>query len=657
MIKLGEYVKNYDELNQEIKTDNTLLRVAILEAYGNLCHYRGVPIEYERFDIDHIIPKENLKKENYAKWTQLKCDLNLPSDFEINSVLNYVPSGERFNRTTKGNKVFSQTAIEADLEKAKTKAPIIFKKMELLKSDCELNKAKAILVEFIKKNPDARAQILREITENNSDDWVIFNLAQSSGIRASIDILKYHITQMSTSEKDDYLKMFEVANEPKTCITDHSFNVVRSSVQISAYAPNKENYFPSYIIMFTKVTLSDMVITPNYEYTKNYLFKKVFSEDITKRGFFRSKFYGHDENVFLEVGNARFDVPHHTANELSEIIDKYYTWHTDLLLEIERKRGTLSAQLFTKDRYAIAKMHKDIWEILFGYIPQGLELISNNDLRVENGFGKYLKFWSGNEIVLCLAHAVINNCAYILWEDHFGACYMGEYWSFDKASDWFFKKLLPILFELNRSHVDEMRKNEKNIINKVQCFFNGVPVKSHKKELCRTMLKDKISDLRNPFLFIESNQVKSSADFTKIAQILESFYDSSGNWKNIHLNDKQIYHFFEAMLIILKKEGVQTSPDYLAGNLGLIRNRRTMKELIHEIEAIKDSPQVTIKRGIGFAIRNIKVVLEENELSLTEYEMKEILEKLKPLIEFYNRSNIIEKFGKRLSAEVLDEFQ
>ena len=105
MRKVDEYVENYEELNKKIETTDKLLRIAMLEAYEYLCYYEGIPIEYEKFDIDHIIPKEILKPENLGKWLSLKNDLALPSDFEINSILNYVPAGERFNRVRKGKKI------------------------------------------------------------------------------------------------------------------------------------------------------------------------------------------------------------------------------------------------------------------------------------------------------------------------------------------------------------------------------------------------------------------------------------------------------------------------------------------------------------------------------------------------------------------------
>lgn len=656
---MEEYVENYKELNKKIETDDKLLRIAILEAYEYTCHYEGIPITYENFDIDHIIPKENSNSENQEDWKRLKSTLKLPSDFELNGILNYVPAGERFNRVRKGNKKLSQSAIEADLRVAKNKAKRVFSIMKKLKGEREVDQAKNVLSEFIKNNTDSHLEILNELIGNSENEDLLMQFDNYQKIIESLEIFRNHIAQMTASEKDNYLKSFETTYEPKKNVTKDEFNVVRSQVQISASAPKAKSYLPNYLITFTKITLSDMLLTPDYEYTKKYLFKKVFSDDITKRGFWVADFYEHEENVFLQVGNARFDVLAHTAVELSEIVDEYYIWYSDFLIEIERERGTLCAQLFTEGRYVIAEVVEEIWIILSKYISQGIKKISKEKMRLEQGWMGYLKFWFGDEVVLCLTHKVINNRAYILWEDNFGTSYMGEYWDFKKASDWFFEELLPMLFELNEKEFKKIRRGEENLFNKIRYFIYRVPMTDYSNEQYGFKFQIEFKDLRKHYLFIDIREKVQSDEYIKIVQILQNFYDIGGNWKNIYLNDKQIRNFFEAMLIILKKEGVQTHPDYLAGNLSFIDNGfrdLKMEDLVLEIEKARVNLPLLNDYGICFAIRNIRVASEECKLPFTSDEIRNILRNLEPLIEFYNRSNVIEKFGKHLKTEVLDRF-
>jgi|GEM_PF-4869812 len=656
-MNLEKYVENYEELNKKIETDDKLLRIAILEAYQYICHYEGIPITYGKFDIDHIIPKENSNSENQEDWRNLKNNLKLPSDFELNSILNYVPAGERFNRVRKGNKKLSQSAIEADLKIAKSKAERVLSIMKKLKGEREVDQAKNVISEFIKNNPDSHSKILNELTGNSESGNLLMQFGNDQEIINSLEIFRNHITQMTVSEKDSYLKSFETTYESKKNVTNDGFNVAHSQVQISAFAPKIESYLPNYLITFTKITLSDMMLTPDYEYTKDYLFKKVFSDDVTKRGFWGSDFYGHEENVFLQIGNARFDVPAHTAVELSEIVDEYYIWYSDFLIEMERKRGTLGAQLFTEGRYVITEVDEEIWRILSKYVSQGIRKLSKEKMRLEQGWMGYLKFWFDDEIILYLTHKVINNRAYILWEDNFENSYMGEYWDFEKASDWFLKELLPMLFELNEEQVKKIRRGEENLINKIRCFIKRVPMKDYSNEQYGFKFQIEFKDLRKPHLFIDTREKIQSDEYIKIVQILQNFYDSSGNWKNIYLNDKQIHNFFEAMLIILKKEGVQTHPDYLAGNLSFIDNGfrdLKMEDLIHEIEKARINLPLLNDYGICFAIRNIQVASEECELPFTSGEIKDILRNLEPLVEFYNRSNVIEKFGRHLQTDVLN---
>ena len=539
-----------------------------------------------------------------------------------------------------------------DLQKAKEKAEKVSKKIKSLKSEREISKSKEILIEYLNQHPDSRTEILIELTVT---DGGFGNVLPDKNVNQAIEILQYHFSQMSHSEKEDYLKFFEDSYEPEKNVTNDIFNMALNHVKISSHAPTIHGYLPSYLITFTKVTLSDMMITPDCEYTQKHLFKKVFSDDITNRGFLATEFYGKEEKVFLQIADVRFDVSRDVAEELSTIVDEYYSWYTSLLIEVERQRGTLNAQLFCEESYVIAEMPKELWYLIADYIDEN----SNRDWTgFEKGHGRFIKLFQGIGLLnVYLRHEVVDGKVYVLWLDFYKREHMSKYWNFEKSYDWFFDNLLPKFFEWDRNRVNEGRKIGTRIKNQINYVLGRKNTVTSKKGDYGYDLKKHIIGRRDPNLFIDLTQKIESEDYQMIVQRLQYFYDTMGNWKNVYLSDDQVKKFFEAMVIILNKEGIQTHPNYLAGNLSFVTNRfreLKIKDLVFEIEKTIRETQLLNDYGICFAIRNIEVASRDCTSLFSTEEIKEILNRLNPLIEFYNRSNAMEKFSKHLKNKVLD---
>jgi hypothetical protein len=655
------YIENYEELNRKRSHRNRLLRHAVIEVYNYTCAYTGVRVEPNDFHMDHILPEKFLDDKYSNEWSEHIEHYELPDDFQIESLLNYAPARAGFN-SDKSDKIYPKMVIATHLINAKNNALKILNEIEDLKTERSLTKAMNLVEKHCLTNPDNKEKMRVYIEElsavledDTEDDLNCFELYgdNSQELNKALDTLSYHFSTLSTKEKDDALKkLFEKPYNEIKNINNDGFNMARSSVQISGFPPKVGCYLPSYVITFTKVTLSDMMITPDYEYTKNYLFKKVFSEDMRKRGFFVTKFYEHDKNVFLQVGNARFDIPHHTANELSEIVDEYYIWYTDLLLEIERKRGTLNAQLFSEGNYVIAEMPKELWNLIAGYIDEK----SGGDWRgLEKGYGKFIKlFESPGLLNVYLRCEVIEGKAYILWTDFYERQHMCEYWNFEKAFNWFFNDLIPDFFKWDKNKVEDERKIENSFKNQVRYLLGRKNTVISRKGDYGYDLKKYIENLGKPDQFINLDQKFESDEYVKIVQRLQYFYDVLGNWTKIYLSTKQLDKIFKAMLIILKKDGVQTHPNYLVGNLSFInKGFKEMEDLVCEIEKAIQNTECLNDYGICFAIRNIQVASEDCGQPFTADEIEEILEKLKPLIEFYNRNNVMEKVVRCLKTEIL----
>lgn len=95
------------------------LRLAIYDAYKGKCFYTGMPLTYQDFEVDHIIPES---RESDIE--DIKKRLGLSEDFHINSVENLVPSRPGIN-LLKNDQMFSDYALLMYFERTKAKKATI----------------------------------------------------------------------------------------------------------------------------------------------------------------------------------------------------------------------------------------------------------------------------------------------------------------------------------------------------------------------------------------------------------------------------------------------------------------------------------------------------------------------------------------------------
>ena len=106
---------------------NPYLRVALWEHYNRRDFYTENPINFRDMQVDHILPEcldDPGKEKEKKRWLK---KFNLPDDFELDDLLNFVPAG-RFN-TRKGSSINIPLAAFA-LEKAESKKEKIKKKID-----------------------------------------------------------------------------------------------------------------------------------------------------------------------------------------------------------------------------------------------------------------------------------------------------------------------------------------------------------------------------------------------------------------------------------------------------------------------------------------------------------------------------------------------
>ncbi|MBZ5493177.1 MAG: HNH endonuclease [Acidobacteriia bacterium] len=105
-------------------------RVAIWRAHGKKCLYCGELINFGELEVDHVIP-ENLN-DNRTELARIQAELELPSEFTLNSIPNLVPAHRRCNLAKTGQ-MFNPATARFYLEIASRKEVAVLRQLESLK--------------------------------------------------------------------------------------------------------------------------------------------------------------------------------------------------------------------------------------------------------------------------------------------------------------------------------------------------------------------------------------------------------------------------------------------------------------------------------------------------------------------------------------------
>lgn len=95
-------------------------RFAVFTTHGPKCYINNCPIDMQTMEIDHVIPE--FLVADRARLDQVIADLGLPSDFDVNSYENWLPSCRKCN-SQKSNLIFeSSLLLQRHLQVAANKA-------------------------------------------------------------------------------------------------------------------------------------------------------------------------------------------------------------------------------------------------------------------------------------------------------------------------------------------------------------------------------------------------------------------------------------------------------------------------------------------------------------------------------------------------------
>lgn len=145
---------------------DTSTRFALHEAYQEKCFYCSKPVDWISLHIDHLIP-ESIDEH---KLQDIKAEFDLNEDFEINSIVNLVPSHSTCNQR-KNDELFSKNTVLFYLEITKSKEIIIKSKIDKLKLDKNKNKITSKLNIALENNLIQTDEIELILSQIKNNKW------------------------------------------------------------------------------------------------------------------------------------------------------------------------------------------------------------------------------------------------------------------------------------------------------------------------------------------------------------------------------------------------------------------------------------------------------------------------------------------------------
>ena len=108
-----------------------VFRVALWNTYQNRCFYCKEPLEWNQYQIDHLVPE--WLQGNPEKLKQTIKDYGLDSDFNLNLAYNLVPAHTQCNKS-KGGQLFEKATLLFFIQLSKARQNTLNKQIELAKN-------------------------------------------------------------------------------------------------------------------------------------------------------------------------------------------------------------------------------------------------------------------------------------------------------------------------------------------------------------------------------------------------------------------------------------------------------------------------------------------------------------------------------------------
>lgn len=579
------------------------VRFALWKAYNCREYYYKGELDLAELEVDHIIPKSLAKKPTeYKKYLNL---MGLDEDFELNSILNYVPTKKYIN-IRKSNKLLPPLVAAMALGDAREKAKKVEEIIELFNKNIKINE----VITHIKTSFRSEKEI----------EYVYDRVTDDIG---EFENMKY-------VDKDDF--------RPYQC------SVKR--INLDGFLPSYREIKASCMFLFRTLSIRGCMMSLDNTEIIQQLFKGAKTDPkYNLRGFIVHP--SKQEGYYIQLGNNRFVLNTEETYELCSIVDDFTEEYIKSLVEVEKNLETITFKKAKNGGYKLIKITIGLWRQIVNFIRNNdayntfgewsvfepneymIKVYTQNHKKYENGYHTIIYLEREYDKIFDNFNAPDDEI-WLVWKPHFTihndndikSISKNKNWSPQMAFTWLTEELIPmVIYE-----------------NTVSSNFFGKPKIIYSEFIKNFEIK---SFIDTDFVYIiNSEDILNERSLLEAMEHMQSFFSV---YETIFLKKEDINNMYLAVLRILENSK-NIDLGYITGNLGFTKTNsyeKLMEDINNYINEIKDS--IVGSFTIDTTLRCIVVCLRDFKCSISINQIQEICYLLKPLIKIYNREALLKK--------------
>lgn len=580
------------------------LRYALWKVHEFRDYYLGNELEFVNLEVDHIIPESLCK--NTVKFKEYLKLMNLDDDFEVNSILNYVPTN-RFINNRKSNGLLPPAIAALALNRAKRVAKKVIKYIELFDKDIEVNE-------------------------------IITNLKTNIKSEKEIE----YVYDMITDDKDQF-------EDRKYIDKEDIFRPYQRSIRridLDGFLPSFRESEASCMFLFRTLSIRGCMMTLNNKQIINQLFKGIKTDPkYDLRGFI--SYHTKEDDYCIQLGNNKFILNREETLELCTIVDDFTSEYMESLMEVEEKLGTIRFKRSRKGAYKLIKINTELWKMILRFMSKNdayntsgewsifdpneymIKVYSQNHKRYQNGYHSIINLERDYDDIFD-KYSIPNNDIWLVWKPHFKVHSLSELKNINESNNWNAKIAFKWLTEELIPKVIYENTVSSNIFGKPKLAYNDF--------LETFNIYSYIST--DCVQIIEIDDIKNKLNLLEAINYLQSFFSV---YESIFLKKENIANIYLALIEVLRSSK-KFDIGYVTGNLGFTKTN-DYKILIQDIERYTSKIEDSIvgNFSIDTTLRCILVTLRDFDCSLSENQISNICSLLEPLVEIYNRESLLNK--------------
>lgn len=583
------------KVNRNDKND-PVVRMAIWVSYKYQGTYTPHPIDdIHDLVIDHIIPE----KVNSEIFEEIKSQLELPEDFKLNSLKNYMPTIAQYNGL-KSNDMLPRYLMERALNLAR-------------KKEVEIND---FIDKFIKKVEFIEATTLIKFNSENIEDLekLLFTL----------------LDEPETWEESEW----------NTGGNNKWYDYTKSRVKLNGMLPNEEDLSGYCVFSFRTLKIMGVVI----EVDDKEIIERFIEgmETPIESGFRKFITYIKNDNVGIRLGKTLIELKMDETKELCDIIDAYCKEYLKRLQILEDKYKSINF-FSDNEEYRLIKISWELWRALIDFqnehdvdssIKSPWNIFDRSHFQLKVYTKNHDFYGDGYHSIVTFKKDVnsdffgqlpTKNEGWIVWnKNNVDSSYRKEIIS--KENKWDCEMTFNFLIEeLIPEVIYNFSKKDKKIRLNTRSSFN------------KAFKIDNYGWIRKvPFI----ERAKNIDELLECVKRLQHFFSIHSR---IYINKINYVELLKALFVVYSN--TKSAPiGYLRSKFDIFKEP-AIGEVANQINIFIDHYDEEKMKHSSFEVyfRCFMACIDEGMCTLTGIQLDEIIKGLKPFIDQYNRLITINK--------------